>query len=288
MVPGFAFFYGGTADRKNVLTAIVYCLFVFCVAIITQSLISYSLAFGNPTVANGFIGNCFYCGLTHLQTSPIENTSLPSITFFLFQIVRGALTPVIFIYSIIGRVRVFFLILLTICFSIIVYAPLAYWHWNHNGWLFKFGAIDFSGGNVIHLAAGFAGLASYYYMGIPENRKEAQTVQSITLSLKGVGMLWFGWLGFAGGAALSANSIASQAVTATLLSCCAGGIAWAAMYYVVTDKPSLQGWCNGSICALVAISSGSGYVPLWSSIVIGLVSGLISFFFCYYKSVHFG
>jgi ammonium transporter, Amt family len=167
MTPGVGFFYGGMVNKKNLLSTIAYCFLVFCIATITWALLGFSLAFSTQSGATGFIGDCTYCGLRNIALTvdtPYAPT-LPLSTFFLFQTMFAAITPAIFIGSVIGRIRVSFLIVLTVAFNIIVYSPITFWMWNHDGWLYKMGAIDFAGGNVIHISAGFAGLASAVYLG---------------------------------------------------------------------------------------------------------------------------
>lgn len=289
MTPGVGFFYGGMVNKKNLLSTIAYCLLVFCIASITWALVGFSLAFGGTTAAKGFIGDCRYCGLRNLALNPDDQYSptIPITTFFFFQTMFAAITPAIFIGSVIGRIRIPFLIVLTIAFNLIVYSPIAYWTWNHEGWLFKRGAIDFAGGNVIHIPAGFAGLASAVYLGYGEKKSQKQNSSSISLTLIGTAILWMGWFGFNGGSALAAGQLAAVAITNSHLAACAAGLGWAGMQYLISNKPSIVGWCCGSVCGLVAITPGAGYVSLWSSLVIGALGGILSYLFCHAKSKYF-
>lgn len=291
MTPGVGFFYGGMVNKKNLLSTIAYCLLVFCIASITWGLLGFSLAFGNTTAATGFIGDCVYCGLRNISLTVYTKyaPTVPMPSFFFFQMMFAAITPAIFIGSIIGRIRVPFLVCLTIAFNIIVYSPIAYWVWNHDGWLFKMGAIDFAGGNVIHIPAGFAGLASAVYLGHGDNKNKTQKQNSasISLTLIGTGILWIGWFGFNGGSALAANQLAAVAIANSHLAACAAGLGWAGVQYLVTKQPSIVGWCCGAICGLVAITPAAGYVSLWSSLVIGALGGTFSYLFCHFKSKYF-
>jgi ammonium transporter, Amt family len=289
MTPGVGFFYGGMVNKKNLLSTIAYCLLVFCIATITWALLGFSLAFGNNSSAAGFIGDCVYCGLRNLSLTLVSeySTTIPLTTFFFFQTMFAAITPAIFIGSVIGRIRIPFLIIITIAFNIIVYAPIAFWMWNHEGWLFKMGAIDFAGGNVIHIPAGFAGLASAVYLGHGEKKSYKQNSSSISLTLIGTAILWVGWFGFNGGSALSAGQLAAVAITNSHLAACAAGLGWAGVQYLVTKQPSIVGWCCGAVCGLVAITPAAGYVSLWSSLIIGALGGVFSYLFCHAKSKHF-
>jgi ammonium transporter, Amt family len=199
----------------------------------------------------------------------------------------AAITPAIFIGSVIGRIKVSFLIVLTIAFNIIVYSPIAFWMWNHDGWLYKMGAIDFAGGNVIHIPAGFAGLASAFYLGHGEKKSYKQNSASISLTLIGTAILWVGWFGFNGGSALSSGQLAAVAITNSHLAACAAGLGWAAVQYLISGQPSIVGWCCGAVCGLVAITPAAGYVSLWSSLIIGCLGGVFSYLFCHFKSKYF-
>lgn len=291
MTPGVGFFYGGMVNKKNLLSTIAYCLLVFCIASVTWGLVGFSLAFGNTTGANGYIGDCVYCGLRNISLTVYTEYAgtIPLASFFFFQTMFAAITPAIFIGSIIGRIRVPFLIVLTVAFNIIVYSPIAYWVWNHQGWLYKMGALDFAGGDVIHIPAGFAGLASAVYLGHGEgsHKPQKQNSASISLTLIGTGILWVGWFGFNGGSALASGQLAAVAITNSHLAACAAGLGWAAVQYLVTRQPSIVGWCCGAICGLVAITPAAGFVSLWSSLIIGMLGGVFSYLFCHFKSKYF-
>jgi len=289
MAPGVGLFYGGMVNKKNVLSTIAYCFLVFSAGSLTWALLAFSLAFGNRTVADGFIGDCTYCGLRNIVDHP-ENPycpNLPFSTFFFFQMMFAAITPALFVGSIVGRIRILFLLLLSIGFIIIVYSPLAYWIWNKDGWLYKMGAIDFAGGLVIHVSAGFAGLASAVYLGYGEKKPPKQNSASISMTLIGTAILWFGWFGFNGGSALIAGLNSTVAIINTHLAACIAGLVWALLQYLLTDQSSILGWCSGAICGLAAITPAAGYVNLWASIVIGAIAAALAYLFCYFKSRRF-
>lgn len=288
MTPGVGFFYGGMVNKKNMLSTIAYCVLVFIIASLTWALLGFSLAFGNPTAAKGFIGDCIYCGLRNISLSDSNSytSTLPFGAFFFFQMMLAGITPAIFVGTIIGRIRISFLIFFTMAFVVIVYSPIAYWVWNKEGWLFKMGAIDFAGGVVIHLPAGVAALASANYLG-PGNKVTKHNSLSVSLTLVGTAILWFGWFGFNGGAAFTSGLSSAVALINTHLAACAGGLAWAGLQYMFTDRPTILGWCCGSICGLVSITSGAGYVALWASIVIGAIGGSLAYIFCHFKSKYY-
>lgn len=289
MTPGVGFFYGGMVNKKNLLSTIAYCFLVFIIATITWALVGFSLAFSSQSRATGFIGDCTYCGLRNIVfnfTNKYSST-ISFTTFFFFQTMFAAITPAIFIGSVIGRIRVSFLIVLTISFNIIVYSPIAFWTWNHEGWLHKMGAIDFGGGGVIHIPAGFAGLASAFYLGYGEKKSQKQNSASISLTLIGTAILWLGWFGFNGGSALASGQLAALAVTNSHLAACSAGLSWALTQYLTTKKPSIVGWCCGAVCGFVAITPAAGFVSFWSSLIIGALGGIFSYLFCHLKTKYF-
>ncbi len=159
--------------------------------------------------------------------------------------------------------------------------------WNKNGWLYKMDAIDFAGGNVIHIPAGFTGLAFAIFTGYGLKRSYKQNSASISLTLVGTGILWFGWFGFNGGSALASAGLASVAITNTHLAACAAGLAWAGIHYLLKDGPSILGWCCGAVCGLVAITPAAGFVSIWSSLIIGAIGGALACLFCYFKAKYF-
>ena len=289
MTPGVGFFYGGMVDKKNMLSTIAYCLLTFCVASITWALLGFSLAFGNETGANGFIGDCVYCGLRNLvhNDNNVYAPTVPLVSFFIFQTMFAAISPALLVGSIVGRVKISFVLIFTVAFNIIIYAPIAYWLWNKNGWLYKMGTVDFAGGNVIHIPAGFAALAAAIYTGHGEQKSYKQNSASISLTLIGTGILWFGWFGFNGGSALSAGLSASVALTNTHLAACAGGLGWAGFQYFFTTQPSTVRWSRGAVRGAVAITPGAGFVNLWASLPIGFFGGVLSWLFCHLKAIYF-
>lgn len=290
MTPGLAFFYGGMVDKKNLLSTIAYCLLTFGVASLTWALLGFSLAFGDETGAKGFIGNCVYCGLRNIMQDDggtYYAPTVPFMSFFIFQTMLAATSPALFVGTIVGRIRMSFILIFTVCFNIIIYAPVAYWEWNVEGWLHKMGSIDFSGGNVVHIPAGFAALAAAIYTGHGEQKSYKQNSASISLTMIGTGILWFGWFGYTAGSAISAGKSASLALTNTHLAACAGGVGWAVLQYFFTKQPSIVGWCCGAICGLTAITPAAGYVHLWASLPIGFFGGVFSYIFCHVKAIYF-
>jgi len=147
-----------------------------------------------------------------------------------------------------------------------VYSPIAHWMWNPAGWASKWGILDFAGGNVVHISSGSAGLAAALYFGKRPSDGEKNTAGSVSLTLLGTCMLWFGWFGFNGGSALAANNLAAVACINTNLAASAAGLAWVFWQSVHGGQISILGFASGAVCGLVAITPAAGFVPMWSSI----------------------
>lgn len=287
MTPGLAFFYGGMVHRKNVLSTMIKSFVATGVVSILWVTVGFSLAFGKSI--GGFIGNPF----THIFFRGVFSgapwslaPTIPLMLFALFQLMFAIITPSLVVGAVAERIRFSSYILFIVMFSLFVYAPLAHWTWNPEGFLFKMGVLDFAGGTVVHISAGCAALAGAIVLkrrAVHLENKEIPPA-NIPYVLIGTGLLWFGWFGFNAGSALAANSLSVSAFATTNTAAAAGGLAW--MFYDVLKgkKPSVLGFCIGAVVGLVAITPAAGYVALPQSIFIGAVAALISNVAVYYKS----
>lgn len=289
IVPGLSFFYAGSATKKNLLTTISMGFMIFCISTLSWGLVGFSLAFGAPTIASGFVGDCSYCAFRYISdsTSNSFSSKVPFTTYFFLQMIYAGLAPVIFITPAIGRIRTVFLILFTISYQLIVYSPITYWLRSSNGWLNRMGAIDFAGAAPIHLASGVAVLSILYFIGYGEQKQAKSSFSSAFCTLVGTGLLWFGFFGFNGGAALTAGLSASVALTNTQFAAAGGSLGWGIAQYIITDKTKINGWCNGAICGMVSITACAGYVPLWSAAVIGFSAAILAYIFSHIKSASY-
>jgi Amt family ammonium transporter len=163
-----------------------------------------------------------------------------------------------------------------ILWSIFVYSPIACWVWNADGWLFKMGALDFAGGTVVHLASGVSALALVLIIG--QRKSLTPPPNNITLTLLGAGLLWFGWFGFNAGSALAMNDIAVQAFLVTHLAAAAGMVAWLVAERMKTGKSTAIGGASGLVAGLVVITPAAGFVDITSSIIMGVLAGVVCFF----------
>ena len=287
MTPGLAFFYGGMVHRKNVLSTMIKSFVATGVVSIIWVTVGYSLAFGDSI--GGFIGNPF----THMFFKGVASgapwslaPTIPLTLFALFQLMFAIITPSLVVGAVAERIRFSSYILFIVLFSLLVYAPLAHWTWNPEGFLFKMGVLDFAGGTVVHISAGCAALAGAIVLKRRKVHLEHKEIPpaNIPYVLIGTGLLWFGWFGFNAGSALAANSLSVSAFATTNIAAAAGGLAWMFFDVVRGKKPSVLGFCIGAVVGLVAITPGAGFVAIPQSIFIGAVSALISNVAVYYKS----
>jgi len=294
MTPALGFFYGGLVRRKNLVSTIVQCFVIFAVISIVWALWGYALVFGNSI--NGIIG--FNSGLLGINNLDIHyvNTALapqvPELLYFAFQLKFAAITPALIIGACAERIKFKSLLIFIVLWSTLIYAPIAHWVWNPNGWLHNFGAIDFAGGIVVHVSAGLSALAAALVVGrrkgcaVPwqnamkaldkKNHATEFKPTNIPYVLLGAALLWFGWFGFNAGSAVAANDLAVSALVTTNLAAAAAAISWMLTDWVTKGKPSAVGVAVGGVVGLVAITPASGYVTASSAIIIGLVAGIIS------------
>lgn len=276
MTPGVGLFYGGLVRRKNLISIIALSFIAIAAVSVQWVLFGYSLAFG--TDIYGFIGGPDFVGLKGVGFAPLPYApAIPGLLFMAFQLMFAAVTMAIVISGLAERVKVSSFVVLTLLWTTLVYDPLAHWVWG-GGWAAKLGALDFAGGTVVHISAGFAALALALVIGKRTGfGKHAMEPANIPLALLGAGLLWFGWFGFNGGSALAADGLAANALVVTNTSAAAGALAWLVMSSL-KGKPSSIGIASGAVAGLVAITPAAGYVGPMESIVIGALAGV----FCYF------
>ncbi len=276
MTPALGFFYAGLVHRKNLVSTLFQCLAIFAIVSLVWALWAYSIAFG-PSIG-GIFGDLSLAGLKNVDANPSETygTTIPELLFFFFQLKFAAITPALIIGAFVGRINFKSLIIFIILWATLIYAPIAHWVWNADGWLFELGAVDFAGGTVVHIAAGLSALAAALVIGKRNGNGHEDKPNSIPFVILGTALLWFGWFGFNAGSALAANGLAASALVVTNLAAAAAGLSWMAVDWIKKGKPSAVGFCIGTVCGLVAITPASGFVGPISSIIIGLVAGVLS------------
>jgi len=287
MTPGLAFFYGGMVHRKNVISTMIKSVVAAGVVSVLWIVFGFSLAFGDTI--GGFIGNpstfLFFKEVNSGEPWSLA-PSIPKSLFSMFQLMFAIITPGLVVGAVAERIRFNAYILFTVLFTILVYAPLAHWSWHPEGFLFKWGALDFAGGTVVHISAGCAALAGALVLKRRRVHLEGEEVPpaNVPYVLIGTGLLWFGWFGFNAGSALGANALAVSAFATTNTAAAAAGLSWMFFDVLKGKKPSVLGFCIGAVVGLVAITPGAGFVGIPQSIFIGVVAAVISNIAVYYKS----
>jgi Amt family ammonium transporter len=236
----------------------------------------YSLAFS--TGGNAFIGNLDWVGLKGVGFTPNGDYSatIPHNMFMMFQLTFAVLTVAIISGAFAERMKFSAFILFAILWSLFVYAPVAHWVWGVGGWLRELGAIDFAGGNVVHISSGVAGLILALVVGKRKNA-DAAAPHNLPLTLLGGMLIWFGWFGFNVGSSLTINSVAMTAFINTNTAAATGIIGWLVVEWIINKKPTLLGAVSGAIAGLVAITPACGFVTPFASIVIGFIGGAVCF-----------
>lgn len=287
MTPGLSFFYGGMVTQKNIISTMLQSFISLGIISILWYVVGFSLAFGDSI--GGIIGNpmtFFMFDNVGTAPHPLIASSLPFVLFAAFQLKFAIITPALITGSFAERVR-FWSYLLFIClFSLLIYCPLAHWTWHPEGFLFQWGVLDFAGGTVVHISAGFAALAGAMFMGRRKSHlsNEEHPPVNIPYVILGTGLLWFGWFGFNAGSALSASSLAVTAFINTNLASASAMIAWILMDTVRGKKPSALGACIGAVVGLVAITPAAGFVDYGPSLFIGIIASIISNFALHLKT----
>lgn len=275
MTPGLAYFYGGMVRKKNVLSTMLQSLVCMGVITVLWVIFGFSLAFGEDI--GGIIGNpsTFFMmkGMVGNEVWSLAPT-IPLVLFAMFQLKFAVITPALITGAFAERIR-FNSYLIFIClFMIFIYAPLAHATWHPDGILFQKGVLDFAGGTVVHMSAGWAALASAIFL---KKRNAADhSPARISYVILGTGLLWFGWFGFNAGSAVGAGTLASTALATTTTASAAAAMAWIFFDMFRGKKPSAMGACIGAVVGLVAITPAAGFVTVSHSIVIGVVAAVVS------------
>jgi Amt family ammonium transporter len=271
MTPGVGLFYGGMVRKKNLISMIAMSFVAFAVVSLQWVTIGYTLSFGSDIA--GFIGGLDYLFLNGIG---IDGDGIPDLLFMMFQLVFAGVTLAILTSGVAERIKLSSFIVLGVLWTTLVYDPLAHWAWG-GGWAHGLGALDFAGGTVVHISAGFGALALALVIG---NRvgfgKYSMEAENIFVTLLGGAILWFGWFAFNAGSALAANGLAVNALVVTNISAAAGALTWMLASWI-KGKPSSLGLISGAVAGLVAITPASGFVGPMAAIFIGGFAGLLCY-----------
>lgn len=272
MTPALSLFYGGLVRQKNMLSTMMHSFILMGVATIAWVLLGFTLAFGKST--NGFLGGFDYILGGNISTTvPLAGQTVPIAAFMLFQMMFAIITPALISGSIAERMKFSGYVLFTLLWSLLIYAPIACWVWNPDGWLAKMGVIDFAGGSVVHLSSGIAALAACLALG-PRTRKDV-TPHNVPLVLLGGGLLWVGWIGFNAGSALAINGVAIGAFAASQVAAAAGLVGWSLTEIMLRGKPSAVGAACGLVAGLATVTPAAGYIEVGPALFIGLVASVV-------------
>jgi Amt family ammonium transporter len=284
-VPGLALFYGGMVRKKNVLSTLMQSFAVTCLVTILWWLIGYSWAFSPGGPYLGGISRALFRGVVYvhgehgnqLSVSRLAPT-IPESVFAMFQLTFAVITPALIAGAFAERMKFSAMLLFMAAWSLIVYAPIAHWVWEPDGWLNAAGVLDYAGGTVVHINAGIAGLACCLVLGKRLGYgRESMQPHNLTLTLIGASLLWVGWFGFNAGSALAADGRAGMAMLATQIASAAAALAWMGAEWLRTGKPSVLGIASGAVAGLVAVTPAAGFVTPSGAAAIGLAAGLVCF-----------
>jgi len=273
MTPGLAFFYGGLATKRNILGIMIQSFVSLGWTTVLWVAFGYSLCFSGGD--GGIFGNldkAFLAGVG--MDSMYSNDKIPEFVFIAYQMMFAIITPALITGAFANRVTFkSYMIFLTV-WQILVYYPFVHMIWG-GGLLADWGVLDFAGGIVVHATAGFAALASVFYVGARVNKNS--TPNSIPLVAIGSGLLWFGWYGFNAGSEVAVDNITSLAFLNTDIAASFATVTWVIIEWIHVGKPKFIGLLTGSIAGLATITPCAGFVPLWASPIIGIAAGAVCY-----------
>ena len=278
MTPALAFFYGGMVRKKNILSTLNLSFIMMCLISIQWLLYGYSLAFGADV--GGIIGGLNFLGFQGVGAEPLEGMTIPHMLFAAFQMMFAIITPALITGAFVERVRFKTFLIFSLLWATLVYDPVCHWVWGAGGILGAdgLGALDFAGGTVVHITAGFSALAFALAIGPRKGfGKTSFEPANIPYSVLGAGLLWMGWFGFNGGSALAANGTAVHAFFTTNTAAAAAGLVWMILSWI-DNKPSVLGIVTGAVVGLVAITPGAGFVTPIGALIIGALVAPISYY----------
>ena len=317
-IPGLALFYGGMVRSKNMLSVLMHVFYTVCIVTLIWVIYGYSLAFTGGGLYFGGLSKAFLMGVTADSQAATftAGVTIHEYIYICFQLTFAAITPALIVGAFAERIKFSAVVLFIPLWVTLVYFPIAHmvWYWGgpdaivgaaaelakaaagpakvaaqakldealaDAGQVFAWGAIDFAGGTVVHINAGIAGLVGALLIGKRTGyRKEAMAPHSLTLTMVGAALLWCGWFGFNAGSNLEANGGAALAMINSFVATAAAALAWMFVEWMVKGKPSLLGAVSGCIAGLVAVTPASGFSGPMGAIVLGLVAGVVCFFFC--------
>lgn len=298
VIPGLALFYGGMVRAKNMLSVLMQVFIIFSMMAVLWAIYGYSVAFTEGNAFFGGLSKMFLKGITpdSLAGTFSKGVYVPEFIYVAFQLTFAAITPALIIGAFAERVKFSAILVFMLLWFTFAYLPMAHmvWYWSGPdaytdaaaaetagataGFLFQKGALDFAGGTVVHINAGFAGLIGCLIVGKRIGyKKESLAPHSVTMTMIGASLLWVGWFGFNVGSNLEANGLAALVFVNTLLASASATLAWTLAEWIIRGKPSMLGGASGAISGLVAITPACGWSGPMGAIVLGLVAGAVCF-----------
>ncbi len=274
MTPALAFFYGGLATKRNILGIMIQSFASLGWTTVLWFAFGYSLCFSGGE--GGFFGNLQKAFLNGVSMNSVYagNGKIPEIVFIAYQMMFAIITPALITGAFVNRVTFKSYMIFLTFWQILVYYPFVHMIWG-GGLLAEWGVLDFAGGIVVHATAGFAALASVFYIGARVDKSSIPN--SIPLVAIGSGLLWFGWYGFNAGSELQVDNITAIAFLNTDVAASFATAAWVVIEWIREGRPKLLGLLTGSIAGLATITPCAGFVPLWSAPLIGTAAGLVCY-----------
>ncbi len=272
-IPGVALFYGGMVQKKNVLATLMQSFAVTCLMSIVWMVLGYTLAF---SPGGSFVGGFDRLFLSGIGVDTLSGT-IPESVFVIFQMTFAIITAALVTGAVAERMKFSALLIFLTLWSLLVYAPVAYWVWG-GGFLGGAGVLDFAGGTVVHINSGVAGLVAAIVVGKRVGfGKDILAPHNLTYSVVGAALLWVGWFGFNAGSALAADGAAGMAMMVTQVASAAGALTWMFVEWGLRGKPSVLGIITGAVAGLVAITPASGFVTPGGALAIGVAAGLVCY-----------
>ncbi|SDO09694.1 ammonium transporter [Filomicrobium insigne] len=318
-VPGLALFYGGLVRTKNMLSVLMQVFTIVCIVALIYVTYGYSLSFTSGGVWNDWVGGLSKAFLSGVTPESVAGTFsngvvIPEYVYMAFQMMFACITPALIVGAIAERVKFSAVILFVVLWVTFVYFPVAHmvWYWAgpdavadaaraaaqatgdakaqadaaleavlaDSGKIFQWGAIDFAGGTVVHINAGIAGLVGAIMIGKRTGYgKETMAPHSLTMTMIGAALLWFGWFGFNCGSNLEATGVALLAMVNTIVAPAAAALSWMFVEWITKGKPSLLGAASGLVAGLVAVTPAAGFAGPMGSILLGIAAGIVCFIF---------
>jgi len=293
-VPALGLFYGGLVRKKNVLSVLMQCFISLALVSLIWVTYGYSLAFSDGELIPGILGDfkwAFLKGITPDQLSPYYISDptgrIPHLSFVMFQCMFAVITPALIVGAFAERMKFSSFLVFTALWETFIYCPMAHMVWSSGGWLLKMGVLDFAGGTVVHINAGFAALAAALAIGRRDHLKPLPP-HNLPYTLVGAAMLWFGWFGFNAGSALAADGIAASAFMATNVAAAAAALVWPVLDKLVNKRSTILGTATGAVVGLVAVTPAAGFVNAGGAMLIGAIASAVCFVMVTFVKERFG